>query len=66
LTEEVRLLAGAPVDTTGDGTQMQPARQFWPAVQRRAREMWVYPAGWQFYFDADRLMDLTVFGKPPL
>jgi hypothetical protein len=45
---------------------MQPARQFWPAVQQRAREMWVYPAGWQFYCDADRLMDLTVFGKPPL
>jgi hypothetical protein len=67
IKEEVTLLAGAPVDTTREGTQMQAAaRQFWPAVQQRAQEMWVYPGGWQFYFDADRLVDLTVFGKPPL
>jgi len=65
--EEVQLLAGLPYSTTTDEALMAAAaHQFWPAVKVRAREMWVYPAGWQFYFDGDRLVDLTVFGKPPL
>ena len=37
-----------------------------PTIKERATEMWVYPGGWQLYFDADRLVDLTVVGKPPL
>ena len=65
--EEVGLLAGLPYELTEDEAEMEAAaRQFWPAVKPRAKEMWVYPGGWQFYFDGDRLMDLTVFGKPPL
>ena len=65
--EEIVLLVGAPDETTQDAAQMQAAaRQFWPEVRRHAGEMWVYPGGWQFYFDADRLIDLTVAGKPPL
>ena len=65
--EEVQLLGGLPYSTTTDATEMAAAaRQFWPAVKVHAREMWVYPGGWQFYFDSDRLVDLTVFGKPPL
>lgn len=65
--EEVTLLAGLPEEATRDEAPMQTAaRQFWPAVKQRAKEMWVYPGGWQFYFDDDRLVDLTVFGKPPL
>jgi hypothetical protein len=65
--EEATLLAGAPELTTREEAPMQmAARQFWPAIKQRAKEMWVYPGGWQFYFDGDRLVDLTVFGKPPL
>ena len=65
--EEVGLLAGAPYELTQDGKEMQAAaRQFWPDVKLRAKEMWVYPGGWQLYFDGERLVDLTVFGKPPL
>ena len=65
--EEVALLAGTPKETTQEEEPMRTAaRQFWPAVKQRAKEMWVYPGGWQFYFDGDRLVDLTVFGKPPL
>ncbi|HEV8440503.1 MAG TPA: hypothetical protein VGT40_20630 [Methylomirabilota bacterium] len=65
--EEVTLLAGAPDASTSDTSLMRTAaRHFWPAVSQRASEMWRYPGGWQFYFDADRLVDLTVFGKPPL
>ena len=65
--EEVVLLAGLPYETTDDESEMAAAaRQFWPAVKIRAKEMWVYPDGWQFYFGDDRLVDLTVAGKPPL
>jgi hypothetical protein len=65
--EEVALLAGTPKETTQEEEPMRTAaRQFWPAVKQRAKEMWVYPGGWQFYFEGDRLVDLTVFGKPPL
>lgn len=65
--EEVALLAGTPSEETRDESHMQTAaRQFWPAVKERAKEMWVYPGGWQFYFEGDRLVDLTVAGKPPL
>jgi hypothetical protein len=65
--EEVALLAGPPKETTQEEEPMRTAaRQFWPAVKQRAKEMWVYPGGWHFYFDGDRLVDLTVFGKPPL
>ena len=65
--EEVGLLAGVPDELTRDETEMQAAaRQFWPAVKQRAKEMWVYPGGWQLYFDGERLVDLTVVGKPPL
>jgi len=65
--EEVTLLVGAPAATTEEVSQMaDAARQFWPAVGRQAKEMWTYPGGWSLYFDGDRLVDLTVAGKPPL
>ena len=65
--EEVLLLAGKPDMETPDEAQMQDAaQQFWPAVSKHATEMWGYPGGWQFYFDGERLVDLTVVGKPPL
>ena len=65
--EEVVLLAGVPYAVTPDQAQMQEAaRQFWSVIGQHAKEMWVYPGGWQFYFDSDHLVDLTVVGKPPL
>jgi len=65
--EEVRLLLGAPLTTTGDPLVMaQAARQFWASVGQRAKEMWTYPGRWYLYFDGDRLVDLTVTGKEPL
>ncbi len=36
------------------------------AVGQNARDMWIYPGGWSLYFDSDRLVDITVTGKPPL
>ena len=65
--EEVTLLAGTPYEVTTDEAKMQAAaRQFWPSIKVRAKEMWVYPGDWQFYFQDDQLVDITVFGKPPL
>ena len=65
--EEVTLLLGAPSVRTDDVARMATAaRQFWPAVGQSAREMWIYSGGWSLYFDGDRLVDITVTGKPPL
>ncbi|MBI2529154.1 MAG: hypothetical protein HYV93_24600 [Candidatus Rokubacteria bacterium] len=65
--DEVTLLAGPPDGTTRDEPVMKAAaKEFWPAIQPRAQEMWIYPGGWGLYFDGDRLADVTVAGKPPL
>jgi hypothetical protein len=65
--EEVRLLIGPPAGATGEAASMEAAaRQFWPAIAPRAAEMWSYPGGWHLYFSGDRLVDVTVTGKPPL
>jgi hypothetical protein len=62
--EEVILLVGAPDARITDRAAMEAAaRQFWPAIKERAREMWTYPGGWQFYFEGDRLAALTVAGR---
>ncbi len=65
--EEVTLLLGAPDAVTADSDKMKASAEiFWPEVSKKAREMWTYPSGWSLYFDADRLVDLTVKGKPPI
>ena len=62
--EEVALLVGPPDARTGDEAALQAAaRQFWPEVKEHAKEMWVYPGGWQLYFDGEQLVDLTVTGR---
>jgi hypothetical protein len=65
--DEVTLLLGAPSTHTDDPARMAAsAGQFWPAISESARAMWVYAGGWALYFDGDRLVDITVTGKPPL
>lgn len=65
--EEVTLLLGAPDAVTADPDKMKAAAEmFWPEVSKQAQEMWTYPSGWSLYFDADRLVDITVKGKPPI
>jgi hypothetical protein len=62
--DEVKLLVGSADMVTADPAVMEAAaRQFWPHIKERGKEMWVYPGGWQFYFEDDRLVDLTVTGK---
>jgi hypothetical protein len=65
--EEVTLLLGAPDAATADPDRMKAsAAMFWPDVSKHAKEMWTYPSGWSLYFGADRLVDITVWGKPPI
>jgi hypothetical protein len=65
--EEVVVLCGTPDGTSTDPAVMaQGAGQFWPDMQARVRELWSYPGGWRLYFDGDRLVDVTVEGKPPI
>jgi hypothetical protein len=65
--EEVTLLLGAPDAVTVDSDKMKASAEiFWPEVSKKAKEMWTYPSGWSLYFDADRLVDITVKGKPPI
>jgi hypothetical protein len=65
--DEVSLLLGAPESRTDDpGTMKTAAGTFWPAVQARAREMWVYPSEWRLYFAEGRLVDITVGGRASL
>ena len=56
-----------PDAVTADAERMKAsAAIFWPEVSKQAKEMWTYPSGWSLYFDADRLVDITVRGKPPI
>ena len=64
--EEVVVLVGRPDAATADPKVMETgAKQFWPEVRPRAKEMWLYPPGWRLYFDDDRLVDITVSDRPP-
>lgn len=64
---EVTLLLGQPDTTSQDPALMSAAaKTFWTEIGKRAKEMWRYPSGWALYFDADRLVDLTVARKTPL
>lgn len=65
--EEVTLLVGLPDAIVSDEKAMEAtAKQFWPEVKKRAKEMWTYSGEWQFYFDGERLVDLTVTGRQPI
>ena len=65
--DEVTVLVSDPDSRSSEAAAMQKvARQFWPMIQPRAQEMWLYPGGWAFYFAGDRLVDIVVTGKEPL
>jgi hypothetical protein len=65
--EEVLLLLEQSDSVTSDAAAMSAAAgTFWPAISKRAKEMWTYPPAWRLYFDGDVLVDVTVAGAPPL
>lgn len=60
--EQVLLLLGRPSKTTTESAEMEKlARKYWPEVKDRAKEVWVYPLGWHFYFADDRVVDITQY-----
>jgi hypothetical protein len=57
---EVRALLEEPDEQSMDPALMGAmAQQHWPAIQRRAKEAWVYPPGWVLYFDDKAVVDIT-------
>lgn len=65
--EEVLLLLGPPdAIATDEATMKLAAETFWPEIGRRAKEMWIYPPGWQLYFEGERVVDVTARGRPPI
>jgi hypothetical protein len=60
--EQIRILLGAPTETVTDRERLEKlARKYWPDIRDRAQEAWLYPLGWTFYFEGDRLVDLTQY-----
>jgi hypothetical protein len=60
--EQVLMLLGRPVQVTTEATEIEKlARRYWPDVKDRAKEAWVYPLGWHFYFADDLVVDITQF-----
>lgn len=65
--DEVLVLLEQADAVTSDAAVMSAAAgSFWPSINRRAKEMWMYPPAWRLYFDGDVLVDVTVTGAPPL
>jgi len=65
--DEVIVLLEQPDAVTSDQAAMRAAAgRFWPPIEKRAKEMWTYPNGWQLYFDGDQLADVIVAGHSPL
>jgi outer membrane protein assembly factor BamE (lipoprotein component of BamABCDE complex) len=60
--EQIRILLGAPVEMITDRAQLEKvARKYWPEIRDRAQEAWVYPLGWNLYFDGDQVVDVTQY-----
>ena len=60
--EQIRILLGAPSETVTDRERLEKlARKYWPDIRDRAAEAWRYPLGWNFYFEGDRLVDITQY-----
>ena len=60
--EQIRILLGAPSETVTDRERLEKlARKYWPDIRDRAAEAWLYPLGWNFYFEGDRLVDITQY-----
>jgi hypothetical protein len=60
--EQVRILLGEPVRASTDPAEMQNvARAYWPSIRGKASEVLVYPLGWAFFFERDKLLDITQY-----
>lgn len=63
--EQVLILLGAPVSMSGDQAEMEKiARGYWSGLKAKATEVWVYPLGWNMFFEGERLIDVTQYLPP--
>jgi hypothetical protein len=63
--EQVMILLGPPVTTTGDQAEIEKiARSYWPNIRGNATEVWVYPLGWNMFFAGQKLVDITQYLPP--
>jgi hypothetical protein len=64
--DQILILLGAPLAVSSDQAHMeQLARRYWPLIQGKATEVWIYPLGWNLYFSGPRLVDITQYVAPP-
>jgi len=60
--QQVRILLGEPVRASTDPAEMQNvARRYWPSIRGKASEVLVYPLGWAFFFERDKVVDITQY-----
>ena len=65
--EQVTVLLGAPNAMVTDAAEMEKlARKYWPEIKGKAKEVWLYPAGWRIFLADDRVIDITQFLQPRL
>jgi hypothetical protein len=63
--EQVTILLGEPERTSTDPAEMQNvARVYWPSIRGKATEVLVYPLGWAFFLERDRVVDITQYIPP--
>lgn len=64
--DQIAILLGPPLAVSTDQAHMaQLARRYWPLMQAKATEVWIYPLGWNLFFAGQELMDITQFVAPP-
>jgi hypothetical protein len=60
--EQVSILLGPQMRSSKDAAEMRNvARGYWPAIRGKASEVLVYPLGWAFFFEGDKLIDITQY-----
>lgn len=60
--EQIRILLGQPTEAVTDRDRLEKiASKYWPNIRDRATEAWLYPLGWRFYFEDDRVVDITQY-----
>ena len=64
--DQIQILLGPPIAVSSDQAHLeQLARRYWPLIQGRATEVWIYPVGWNLFFSGPRLVDITQYFAPP-
>jgi hypothetical protein len=63
--DQIQILLGAPVAVSSDQAHLQQlARRYWPQIQGRATEVWIYPLGWNLFFSGPQLVDIVQYVAP--